>query len=164
MRVGILSDTHGNIRATTAALKVLGERKVEQYVHCGDVGGEEIFDLLAGLPVAFVWGNTDWNREKLAAYAVALGLACHDDMADLTLDGRRIAVTHGDQGNILKRIVAGRKHQYLLYGHTHVACDKMVDGLRWINPGAVHRSPRPTVAVLDTHSEMLEFIAIYSGD
>lgn len=160
MRVGILSDTHGNVRATTAALQVLRKQNVEQYIHCGDVGGEEIFDLLAGLPVAFVWGNTDWNRDKLRVYADALSLTCYDDMADLTVDGLRIAVTHGDQGNILKRIVVGRQHQYLLYGHTHIARDQTVDGLRWINPGAVHRSPRPTVAVLNTQTEALEFLPI----
>jgi hypothetical protein len=163
MRVGILSDTHGKVAVTAAALKLLAQAGSEFYVHCGDVGGEEIFDLLAGLPLVFVWGNTDYHRDALERYAARLGLDCRGDFAELELEGRRMAVTHGDDAKILRRIVTGRQHPYLLHGHTHVARDQMVDGVRWINPGAVHRSPRPSVAVLDTRSEKLEFIPLSPG-
>jgi uncharacterized protein len=158
MLIGILSDTHGRVAATRAALSALRQAGAEFYIHCGDVGGEAIFDLMAGLPVAFVWGNTDFDRRELEKYAQNLKLTCHGDMADLELDGRRIAVTHGDQPNIIKRIIAEKRHQYLLHGHTHVARDQTLNGLRFINPGAVHRSPRPSVATLDTQSDTLRFI------
>jgi len=158
MLLGILSDTHDKLEPTRAALKALRAADCEFYIHCGDVGGERIFDLLAGLPLAFVWGNCDFDRLTLKDYAASLGIACHDEFADLDLGGRRIAVTHGDDGNVIKQIIAGQKHQYLLHGHTHVARDQTIDGLRYINPGAVHRSPRPSVAVLDTATDLLRFI------
>jgi putative phosphoesterase len=164
--VGILSDTHGRIAPTTAALAVLRRANAEFFIHCGDVGGEPIFDLLAGLPLAFVWGNTDFDREHLTRYAKNLGLACHGDLADLDLGRRRFAVTHGDQPQILKQIIAAKHFKYLLHGHTHVARDQTIHGIRCINPGAVHRSPRPTVAVLNTESEELKFLPIaeHPGD
>jgi len=158
--VGILSDTHGKIEPTKAALAVLKTAQSEFYIHCGDVGGVPILDLLAGLPLAFVWGNTDYYRDELTSYAKGIGLQCHGDLADLELDGRHIAVTHGDESLILKKIIAGGRHEYLMHGHTHVARDQKIHGLRYINPGAVHRSPRPSVAVLDTRSEILRFLPI----
>jgi putative phosphoesterase len=160
MLIGILSDTHGRAAATVAALARLGAAGAEFYIHCGDVGGQETLDLLAGLPLAFVWGNCDFQTPQLRQYAESLGMKCHGDFADLELDGRRIAVTHGDNPAILQRITSEKRHQYLLHGHTHVARDQVIDGLRWINPGAVHRSPRPSVAVLDTQSDSLRFIPL----
>jgi len=158
MLVGILSDTHDHVAPTTTALNLLRQAGAEYYIHCGDVGGTAIFDLLAGLPLAFVWGNTDYDRVELQGYAESLQLTCHDELAELELGGAHIAVTHGDNAHVLRQIISGRKHQYLVHGHTHVARDQVLNGLRWINPGAVHRSPRPSVAVLDTVTEKLRFI------
>ena len=160
MIVGILSDTHGKLPATRAALQTLAAAGAEFYVHCGDVGGQGVFDLLAGLPAAFVWGNNDYDREELRDYAARLGVACHEDFADLDLGGRRVAVTHGDNPKIIRQVVAGRRHQYLLHGHTHVARDETLNGLRFVNPGALHRTPRPSVAVLDTERDAVRFIAV----
>jgi putative phosphoesterase len=160
MLVGILSDTHDRVAATTAALEALRKAGSEFFIHCGDVGGQKIFDLMAGLPLAFVWGNTDLASPELEHYAESLGLKCHGNFADLDLDGTKIAVTHGDDAAILKKIVTEKRHQYLLHGHTHVARDQTIDGLRWINPGAVHRTPRPSVAVLDTRTGILRFISL----
>jgi uncharacterized protein len=161
--VGILSDTHGRVAATKAALAALRDAGAEYFIHCGDVGGEEIFDLMAGMPLSFVWGNTDFEREKLKGYAELLGLKCHGDLAELELGGRRIAVTHGDQAEIVRKIGKEKRQQYLLYGHTHVARDQTMGGLRYVNPGAVHRSPRPSVAVLETRTDTVRFIPVSSS-
>jgi uncharacterized protein len=163
MIVGILSDTHGRIAGTSAALAALREAGSDYYIHCGDVGGEPILNLMAGLPLCFVWGNTDFDQQELARYAEKIGLDCRGELADLELDGRRIAVTHGDQGNLLRQIIVGRKHQFILHGHTHVARDQVISGIRYINPGAVHRTPRPSVATLDTQSQVVRFIPISVG-
>src|ERR1700722_7068277 len=163
MLIGILSDTHGKVAATGAALEVLREAGAERYIHCGDVGGEAILDLMAGMTVDFVWGNTDWDRESLAKYAAGLGLSCHGELADLEIDGVRVAVTHGDDAKILKQIAGAKIYQFLFHGHTHVARDQVIEGLRWVNPGAVHRSPRPSVAVWETGSGKVKFLAL-AGD
>jgi uncharacterized protein len=161
--VGILSDTHGKLAATQAGLAALKQAGAEFFIHCGDVGGKQIFDLFAGLPMAFVWGNCDFDRGSLQKYAVGLGLEYHDDPADLTLDGKRIAVTHGDHAEIFQKLLSERKHDYLFHGHTHVARDQKLNGMRVINPGALHRSARPTVAVLDTQTGQVRLIPVNAG-
>src|SRR5438128_1878484 len=76
MRLGILSDTHGKLDATIAAVRTLRDAGAEFYIHCGDVGGEAILDQLAGLPSAFVFGNNDYDRQDLARYAASIDVRC----------------------------------------------------------------------------------------
>src|SRR4051812_46113373 len=74
--VGMLSDTHDRVEAARAGIKLLREHGVEYFIHCGDVGSEQILDLLAGLPAAFVFGNTDWDFRGLQRYARDLNITC----------------------------------------------------------------------------------------
>ena len=163
MLVGILSDTHDRVDAMAAAVKLLREAGAEFYVHCGDVGSERVIDHLAGLPAAFVFGNTDWDRAALARYAQSVGVACHGSFADLELGGKRVAVTHGDDFKLKQRLLAEQKHDYLLQGHTHVRADQRVGRTRLINPGALHRAREKTVALLDTETDRLRFLIVAAG-
>jgi putative phosphoesterase len=161
--VGILSDTHDRVDAMAAAMKLLRDAGAEFFVHCGDVGSERVIDHLAGIPSAFVFGNTDWDRAALARYAQSVGVACYGALADLELGGKRVAVTHGDDFKLKQRLLAEQNYDYLLQGHTHVRADQRVGRTRLINPGALHRAREKTVALLDTTSDRLEFFVIAAG-
>lgn len=163
MIVGILSDTHDRVDAMAAAMAVLRDAGATYFLHCGDVGSERILDHLAGRPAAFVFGNTDWDRAELKRYAQALGIECAGTLADLTLDGKRIAMTHGDDPRILQAVVAGQQHDYLFQGHTHVRHDSRVGKTRLINPGALHRAKVKTVATLDLATDRLTYLDVNVG-
>ena len=160
MLVGILSDTHDRVDAMAAAMRVLRDRGAQFFVHCGDVGSERVIDHLAGVPSAFVFGNTDWDRATLARYAEKLHVACYGSMADLELGGKRFAVIHGDDFRLKQRLLAEQRHDYLLQGHTHVRADERVGKVRLINPGALHRAREKTVALLDTVADRLTFLPV----
>jgi predicted phosphodiesterase len=49
---------------------------------------------------------------------------------------------------------------YLLHGHTHELRDERVGATRIINPGALHRAPRYTAAILDPKADDLTIIEI----
>src|SRR4051812_31845483 len=100
MRLGILSDTHGNLTTAAAGVRALEEAGAEFFIHCGDVGSTEILDLLAGHPSAFVFGNTDWDRRSLQRYADDIGIQCLENLGKLEFAGKQIAVTHGDEARI----------------------------------------------------------------
>jgi putative phosphoesterase len=158
--IGILSDTHDRVDAMAAGVALLREAGAEFFVHCGDVGSERVLDHLAGLPSAFVFGNTDWDRAALARYAESIGVACHGALADLELGGKKVAVTHGDDFRLKQRILSDKRHDYLLQGHTHVRADERVGTTRVINPGALHRAKEKTVAVLDTATDTVRFLVV----
>jgi putative phosphoesterase len=158
--IGILSDTHDHADVARIAVELLGRKGAEFYIHCGDVGGQEVLDELAGKPAAFVWGNNDWDRRALQRYADGLGIACYGAMADLTLDGKRIAVLHGDDLRLKKQLLDGQRFDYLMQGHTHIPLDERVGKTRVINPGALYRAREKTVALLDTAADVLTFLTI----
>jgi putative phosphoesterase len=160
MLIGILSDTHDRVDAMAAGVALLKKAGAEFFVHCGDVGSERVLDHLAGLPSAFVFGNTDWDRAALARYAESIGVACHGTLADLELGGKKVAVTHGDEPKVKQRILSERRHDYLLQGHTHVRADERVGSTRVINPGALHRAREKTVATLDTETGEVKFLVV----
>jgi putative phosphoesterase len=153
MKLGILSDTHGHLERTTRALHLLQREKVDHLIHCGDVGGDLILDLLfeqqeTGTPVTVVPGNVDeWNPE-LILYARKLGFPFHP-VARASFDSLRIAVCHGHDPARMQQLESDPDLDILFTGHTHVARDETADTLRIINPGAVYRAAVPSVAVLE---------------
>lgn len=161
MKIGILSDTHGQVQMTSIALRQLQDAGAEFFIHCGDVGGAHIVDLLAGLPAVFVWGNTDYDRHDLQRYAKLIGVSCHGAIADLQLDGKRICVLHGDDHRARSRILAEQTCDYLLQGHTHHRDDSRAGRIRLINPGALHRAAEKTVALLDTRTDSVRFFPVF---
>ena len=159
MLIGILSDTHGRIGAAAAGIEALKAKGCEYFIHCGDVGSCDVLDCLAGLAAGFVFGNTDFDREELRRYSADIGVRCLETGDVLELDGKKLAVTHGDEVQILRRLLAGEP-DYLLTGHTHVARDVKQGSTRWINPGALHRAAVKSVAVLDLEKDEVEFLEI----
>ena len=161
MIVGILSDTHGNVAGALAAVRLLVERGATYLVHCGDVCGENVLDALAGVPSAFVFGNNDYDRVDLARYGHLLGIRCLGDGGLIELEGKRIAVTHGDNAGVIAQLTAPTSNaDYLLTGHSHRVHDKRLGTVRWINPGALYRAKVKTVATLDLASDTVEWTEV----
>jgi uncharacterized protein len=160
MLLGILSDTHDRLDAAAVGIAALKAAGADYFLHCGDVGGEQILDQLAGLRAAFVWGNTDWDRVSLQRYADELGIQCFGAFGEFELDGKAIAIAHGDDDRAVRRVLDGQKHDYLFVGHSHVKADTRIGRVRVVNPGALHRAREKTVATLDTASDLLRFHVI----
>jgi uncharacterized protein len=159
--LGILSDTHDNVTAAAAGIATLRAAGAQFLIHCGDVGGEQILDLLAGIPSVFVWGNNDFDRPSLKRYALGLGIQCGDDFASLEFAGKKIAVTHGDNLKLLRQAAEGDSHyDYIFIGHSHIPADQRLGRTRIINPGALHRAAKKTVAMLDLKTDIVKFLTV----
>jgi hypothetical protein len=164
MLIGILSDTHGRHDSAAAGIKLLREAGAEFLIHCGDVGGRPILDLLADggekPTVAFVWGNTDCDQDELTSYATHLGIQCLGQYGTLSLGGKRVAVAHGHDPAVLRRVLNVEHPDYLLTGHTHAAHDCREGETRCINPGALFRAAVKTVALLDPSRDELRILTV----
>lgn len=159
MKIGIMSDNHGRLRPVRRALELLEAAGAECIIHCGDTGGVETLELLAGRLMWFVWGNTDFPQTAWRSAVEALELPWPNGTLRLTLAGKDIAVFHGHEPDFSEMLKKGGC-DYLLYGHTHRAFDYRHDKMRIINPGALHRVAVKTVALLDLHADTVEFIEI----
>ena len=163
MKIGIISDTHDQAGRASRAVAALIRAGADVLVHCGDITGPEVVEVCGGLPSYFVFGNNDFDKDALRRAIVEVGGACLERGGSFELDGRKIAVAHGDLPREIRRLLAADP-DYFLYGHSHLAADERRGLVRWINPGALHRAPRWTVALLDLRSGALEFLPVADRD
>ena len=143
MRLGIISDTHGQLRPEV--LDVFSQ--VDHILHGGDVGKVEILiDLEALAPVTAVYGNTDGSQVRGRLPKVA----------QLQLDGFEIVVTHGDQFGSptpAALVEAFPKAEIIVYGHTLRPLLELVDRtITVMNPGAAGPARfdlKPSVGIME---------------
>lgn len=161
MQIGLLSDTHDALDNTRAALDVFRDRGVKRLIHCGDLTSSETLLLFAGWDVTLALGNMDRGVE-LADVARRIGLAPPQRMWELDFDGVRIGVTHGDDMNLLYRMMFSGRFTFICHGHTHERRSEHRGAyeVRLINPGALGGScPQArSIALLDTVTKDVEFI------
>lgn len=163
MKIGILSDSHGQLQRLRAAVEALRAAGAEVLVHCGDVGSAECLAALAaaGLPCYAVIGNMDLHLNGLADLAAGCGVYLDARMVTVPLgDGRTLAATHGNDGRLLRQLVAGGAHAYVCHGHTHKLSDARQGAVRVINPGALHHARSHTAVLLDTSTDELKVLTL----
>lgn len=166
-RVGLLSDSHGRAVITRKGVHALIDAGIDLLIHLGDIGTVEVIDELAvqqpdngeQLPAMLVFGNTDWDARELGDYARQLGVRVDHPVGEIALPDGELVYCHGHESKVLNQALA-RDVRYLCHGHTHEASDSRCGRTRVINPGALCRSRRYTVAVLDTEKDDLTFLTI----
>ncbi len=144
MRIGVLSDTHGLLRAE--ALAAL--RGCDHILHAGDVGDPAILEALRKLaPVTAIRGNIDQHgpcAELPATEAVLL-------------DGRWFYLVHSIDDLDLNPAAAGM--HAVIYGHSHQPAIEWKHGVLYFNPGSAgpRRFRLPiTIGILECGSTGLQ--------
>jgi uncharacterized protein len=146
MRIGILSDTHGDIWAARDAVRVFEDHQVHVVLHCGDVGSGVMHEM-RGLTSHFVRGNTD-SAEGLQQAVSGPEQTFHGDLGELVIAGRNIAFLHGDDERLLHDLISSQKWDLICYGHSHKASSTHCGRTLVLNPGALHRTAEPSVAIV----------------
>ena len=119
MRIGVIGDTHNNLRSVQRIIEILERRRVERVVHTGDITQPKVLEALARLsaPVCGVWGNNDeGERAELEEASARLGMSFSDGPLELDWSGRKIVVVHDPRQ--LDTCLSPH-HSLALHGHTH---------------------------------------------
>lgn len=121
MIVGVISDTHGLLRAQAVELL----RGSDHIIHAGDIGAPEIVPELEKIaPVTAIRGNVDvqsWARKFPATEAAELGgllIYLIHDVNDLDLNARAAGFAA------------------VISGHSHKPKQEVRDGVLYFNPGS----------------------------
>lgn len=168
--LGLLSDTHGRACIARDAVELLLDHGADMLIHLGDVGSASVIDALATpnpktgqqIEAHLVFGNCDWESSPLTRYAQDLGVIVHDRGGEILVDDKRVVFTHGHLNSVMDHAIDNAA-DYLLHGHTHQQCDETVGSTRVINPGALFRARRHTVALLTPasgHCEVFEVASV----
>jgi hypothetical protein len=138
-KVGVLTDSHGQWARTTRAVEALQARGATVFIHCGDIESDRVLDALAGLDAHVVWGNCDGMfADGLARYAAHLGIGVHDESGEVTVDGKRLAFTHGHLHTAVPEAVRAGA-DFAVRGHDHVRRSERRGATTVIWAGALHK-------------------------
>ena len=129
MRILVISDTHGTLTFVQRALEARGG--ITHIIHLGD-GMRDMEKLMEQYPdISFfgVRGNNDLTK-------------IYPEQMYIELAGHKIFATHGHLYGVRTSVTKLYEKAHLLgadlvlFGHTHLKCDKILDGIRFLNPSA----------------------------
>lgn len=150
MRIGVVSDTHNNLKNCRRIVQIFNDAGVDAVVHTGDITQAKTLAVFAALdaPLYGVFGNNDQEREALETTAQEFNFRFQDPPFEIVWAGRRIVVVH-DPRELTGTL--GPEHDLALHGHTHLLrMDRNGDQLLF-NPGecAGHMVGLNAVGVVD---------------
>ncbi len=121
-------------------------------LHCGDIGSPDIPPLLANWPTHYVCGNVDSQHDQLESAIIQAGGIYHHQFGDITFGEFRIALLHSHISRSLENAISSGLYDIVCYGHTHRSEIHHDEETIVLNPGALYRAAKHTIAILDLKS------------
>lgn len=135
MRIGVVSDTHNNLKNVRRIVELFNDANVACVVHTGDITQAKTIDAFAGLntPLFGVFGNNDQGElHELEATVRKHGFHFVQPPLALTWAERRIVVVHDPEELAM---IAEDEFDVILHGHTHRQIIEYREDRLTFNPG-----------------------------
>lgn len=169
MKIGVLSDTHDQYANILKAVQLLNEERVGLVIHCGDWVSPFTLKFYEELkcPIKGVFGNNDGDRfrhiQRVGQYKV--DVSYEERFLTLNIDGRKIAVFHGDYREITDALLKSGMYDAVFHGHFHISENVKVGKSLSLNPGTLMDVTSETVkgasfAIYDTSSNTAKIITL----
>ena len=130
MKIGIISDTHGDMRTIDKAIPYLS--KCDLIIHAGDyIEDAEYIYYSTDVKIKSVKGNCD-------SYNI-------DGQYELkfSVKNKNFFVCHGHNHDVkmginsLYKFAKDNKIDFIVFGHTHIPIYETIDNITFINPGSL---------------------------
>jgi putative phosphoesterase len=146
MKLVIASDIHGSAFWCRKMLEVAEKEQPDHLILLGDVlyhgprndlpreyAPKQVIPMLADWAekILCVRGNCEAEVDQMV-----LNFPCLAEYSVLMADGKSFYLTHGHHANP-QNLPALKEGSVILYGHTHVKFDQVINGIRCLNPGSV---------------------------
>lgn len=150
MKIGVVADTH--LREGNEYLRRISEKffsDADIILHAGDLVSTKVLAAFGEKDIRAVRGNMDVDEslpEKLL----------------LEIEGVKIGLIHGwgmPMGLEAKLLREFDEVDCLVYGHTHIACNHLRDGVLFFNPGSPtdrRFAPVNTIGLLEIRGKRIE--------
>ena len=153
MRIGVVSDTHNNLKSVAEIVSIFNEEKVEKVVHTGDITQSKTVKAFSELkmPLYGVYGNNDLELESLTESVANLGFHFIQPPFIDTWCRRKVIVVH-DPLQLEKYNISD--YHLALHGHTHRYRMEKIDSTLIFNPGecAGHMQGYNAIGIIDLQS------------
>ena len=136
MLVGVVSDTHNNIKNIENIINIFNKEDVDLVIHTGDISKAETLSLFSRLdcPMVGVFGNNDRFEKGLKEVCYEYNFNFQDPPLSLTLEDKKIAIFH--EPELIDRYI--KEHidvQLIIHGHTHRYREETLNDIIFFNPG-----------------------------
>jgi putative phosphoesterase len=132
----------------------LNSEPIELVLHAGDYSAPFVTDYYRALKIHMVgvFGNNDAEKSKLRDRFAEAGHEVKGRFAEVQAGNLRIALTHGDEDELLRSLTARGGYDVIIHGHTHQASLTEEGRTLLINPGEIcgYLTGKSTFAILDT--------------
>ena len=136
MLIGVVSDTHNNIKNIKKIIDLFNEAQVELVIHTGDISKAETLKIFSALdcPLMGVFGNNDRLEEGLKEVCKENNFTFQEPPLSLILDNKKIAVFH--EPELIDDYIKDHQNiDVILHGHTHRYKEEIIENTIYFNPG-----------------------------
>ncbi len=169
MKIGIISDTHGDVFSFKMALENIF-KDIDLILHAGDIlyhgprntlpsgyNPEKLANIINELPtdILFSKGNCDSAVDQMM-----INMPILSNYLFISIEGYKILLYHGDTKLNFKNI------DFIITGHTHIYNLQLSDSTIFINPGSLSlpkNHNNGTCAILDISLNLINIYDISSS-
>ncbi|MDC3126964.1 YfcE family phosphodiesterase [Gammaproteobacteria bacterium] len=136
MKIGVVSDTHNNLKNIEIIINLFNDEKVPIVIHTGDITNANTLEQFSKLnsELIGVYGNNDRNESGLKEVAQKNNFQFQEPPKRLSLLDREIVVFH-EPDSINHFLSENKMINVVLYGHTHRYENATKNGILYFNPG-----------------------------
>ena len=142
MKVGVLSDSHDNVRNMEKAVEIMKKENVEFVIHLGDAVSPFALIPLKELKAEkiYIFGNNDGEIYMHMKVGEKCGLKVLDPPVEAEVGGKKLLLLHGYHDEEFTRKLVDSLAQSgnwdaVLYGHTHKFDNRVLGKTTILNPG-----------------------------
>ena len=136
MQIGIVSDTHNNLRNIDKIISLFNEEKVSSVIHTGDIASARSLEKFSELNCKLfgVYGNNDRSEIGIKEVAENNNFLFQEPPNVLTLDNKNLAIFH-EPDLIDDFLIQNKNIDVVIHGHTHRYREEIINGVLFFNPG-----------------------------
>tara|TARA_Y100001970_G_scaffold225607_1_gene278607 strand:+ start:1228 stop:1719 length:492 start_codon:yes stop_codon:yes gene_type:complete len=136
MLVGVVSDTHNNIKNVEIIITIFNEQEVDLVIHTGDISKPKTLQLFSKLdcPLIGVFGNNDRIENGLIEVCRKYNFDFREPPFSLTLGHKKVVIFHEPE-LIEDYLKLENEVDLILHGHTHRYREEVINNIIFFNPG-----------------------------
>ncbi len=165
MRIGVIGDSHDNLKNIEKALSILTSNDVDVILHTGDIISPFSAKLFTKIetPSYFTFGNND-GEKLLLKEILSSSKNCKLiwPKASIELMNYKIILLHGEDESIVESLAESNKYDLIAYGHWHKVVNKKVNNTILVNPGELcgYLTGKASLAIIELEKKEAEIIEI----
>ena len=136
MLVGVVSDTHNNIKNIENIINIFNKEEVDLVIHTGDISKAKTLRLFSNLncPMTGVFGNNDRIEKGFKEVCHECNFSFQEPPLSLSLKNKKVAVFHEPE-QIDSYIKKNTDVKLIIHGHTHRYREETLNDIIFFNPG-----------------------------